>query len=247
MVNVDNVYQKVLALANKEQRGYITPQEFNLLADKAQMEIFESYFHSLKDSNYKPKNNVNYADNSEMIMENLHDFEDTITTTDGSGGSTPSGRIDISSAANQLGIYRIKNIQRVGSDGLSREVDEVNEKELLYILNNPLLSPTINRSIYVRSKIQSLSAIQVYPIPTVETVFTTKYWTRPIPPKWDYVVVQDQALWNSSLSTHFSLNPSEEENLVTKILELSGIIIQKPGLVEVAMTQDSRTKQQQIN
>ena len=41
MVRVDNVYQKVLALANKEQRGYITPQEFNLFADLAQMEIFE--------------------------------------------------------------------------------------------------------------------------------------------------------------------------------------------------------------
>ena len=40
MVSVDNVYQKVLALANKEQRGYITPQEFNLFADHAQMEIF---------------------------------------------------------------------------------------------------------------------------------------------------------------------------------------------------------------
>ena len=42
-VNIDNVYQKVLALANKEQRGYITPQEFNLLADKAQKDIFESW------------------------------------------------------------------------------------------------------------------------------------------------------------------------------------------------------------
>ena len=30
-VNVDKVYQRVLAIANKEQRGYITPQEFNLL------------------------------------------------------------------------------------------------------------------------------------------------------------------------------------------------------------------------
>ena len=39
MVDVDKVYQKVLALANKEQRGYITPQEFNLLADKAQLEM----------------------------------------------------------------------------------------------------------------------------------------------------------------------------------------------------------------
>ena len=29
MVSIDKVYQKVLAFANKEQRGYITPQEFN--------------------------------------------------------------------------------------------------------------------------------------------------------------------------------------------------------------------------
>ena len=45
MVRVDDVYQKVLAIANKEQRGYITPQEFNLLANQAQMSIFESYFY----------------------------------------------------------------------------------------------------------------------------------------------------------------------------------------------------------
>ena len=36
-VVIDNVYQKVLAICNKEQRGYVTPQEFNLFADKAQM------------------------------------------------------------------------------------------------------------------------------------------------------------------------------------------------------------------
>ena len=45
MVNVDTVYQKVLALANKEQRGYITPQEFNLFADQAQKEILDQYFY----------------------------------------------------------------------------------------------------------------------------------------------------------------------------------------------------------
>ena len=41
MVSIDTVYQKVLVLSNKEQRGYLTPQEFNLLADKAQLEIFQ--------------------------------------------------------------------------------------------------------------------------------------------------------------------------------------------------------------
>ena len=37
MVDINAVYQKVLALANKEQRGYITPQEFNLFANQAQL------------------------------------------------------------------------------------------------------------------------------------------------------------------------------------------------------------------
>ena len=35
-VNVDTVYQTVQALANKEQRGYLTPQEFNFFANQAQ-------------------------------------------------------------------------------------------------------------------------------------------------------------------------------------------------------------------
>jgi len=47
MVNIDTVYQKVLAFANKEQRGYVTPQEFNLLANQAQLIIFEQYFHDI--------------------------------------------------------------------------------------------------------------------------------------------------------------------------------------------------------
>ena len=47
MVNIDTVYQKVLAIANKEQRGYITPQEFNLFADQAQLDIFEQYIYDI--------------------------------------------------------------------------------------------------------------------------------------------------------------------------------------------------------
>ena len=42
-VSIDTVYQRVLAIVNKEQRGYLTPLEFNLLANQAQMGIFEQY------------------------------------------------------------------------------------------------------------------------------------------------------------------------------------------------------------
>jgi hypothetical protein len=39
-VSVDTVYQRVLSILNKEQRGYVTPQEFNLFANQAQMDLF---------------------------------------------------------------------------------------------------------------------------------------------------------------------------------------------------------------
>ena len=41
-VLIDTVYQRVLSIANKEQRGYVTPQEYNLFAYKAQNEIFDN-------------------------------------------------------------------------------------------------------------------------------------------------------------------------------------------------------------
>ena len=40
-VSVDTVYQRVLSILNKEQLGYVTPQEFNLFANQAQMDLFE--------------------------------------------------------------------------------------------------------------------------------------------------------------------------------------------------------------
>ena len=66
-VSIDKVHQKVLAFANKEQRGYITPQEFNLFADQAQMEIFEQYFYDVDQYRRRPNNAHAYSD----IIANL--------------------------------------------------------------------------------------------------------------------------------------------------------------------------------
>ena len=45
-VDINTVYQRVLAITNKEQRGYITPQEFNFLANQAQLDITEPNLYS---------------------------------------------------------------------------------------------------------------------------------------------------------------------------------------------------------
>jgi len=46
-INVNTVYTTVLSILNKEQRGYLTPYEFNQLATQVQLEIFENFFEDM--------------------------------------------------------------------------------------------------------------------------------------------------------------------------------------------------------
>ena len=71
MVNVDSVYQRVLALANKEQRGYITPQEFILFANQAQLEIVDQYFYDLNQFERTRNSSSEFSDMVDLIEEKL--------------------------------------------------------------------------------------------------------------------------------------------------------------------------------
>ena len=73
-VTIDTVYQRVLSILNKEQRGYITPQEFNLLANQAQMEIFEQYFYDLNQFLRLPGNETEYSDMVNILNEKIAIF-----------------------------------------------------------------------------------------------------------------------------------------------------------------------------
>ena len=57
---------------------------------------------------------------------------------------------------------------------------------------------------------------------------------------WGYVVVNEQALYNAATAIDFNLHRSEETNLVIKILELAGITINKPGLVQIASNEEAQ-------
>ena len=73
-ISVNKIYQTVLALANKEQRGYITPQEFNLFADHAQMDIFEQYFYDLNQFKRTVGNDTIHSDMVNILEEKNFSF-----------------------------------------------------------------------------------------------------------------------------------------------------------------------------
>ena len=85
-INVDTVYKTVLLILNKEQRGYMTPDEFNKVATQVQLEIFESYFDNLNQQLRVPDNDSEYADRIKNLDGSLSIFK-TISNCDYIGGN----------------------------------------------------------------------------------------------------------------------------------------------------------------
>jgi hypothetical protein len=46
-INIDTVYKNVLSILNKEQRGYLTPDEFNKIARQSQLLLLDVAFWSI--------------------------------------------------------------------------------------------------------------------------------------------------------------------------------------------------------
>ena len=111
-VTIDTVYQRVLALANKEQRGYITPQEFNLFANQAQMDIFEQYFYDLNQYKRIPGNDSQYADICDILKEKIERFHVGTTLTGGNIFTIPTDH------------YRLARLNYDVADGSSVEIEK---------------------------------------------------------------------------------------------------------------------------
>ena len=77
---INSVRNTVLAIANKNNYGYISPQDFNLYCLQAQMDLFEDYFYQY--NNWINRENARtsgtgYAD----IIKNLEEVIDTFSAT----------------------------------------------------------------------------------------------------------------------------------------------------------------------
>ena len=80
-ININTVYKTVLLILNKEERGYVTPDEFNKIANQVQLEIFEQYSDDLNQQLRVPQSDTDYADRVSNIDERLSIFKTFGTAT----------------------------------------------------------------------------------------------------------------------------------------------------------------------
>ena len=71
------------------------------------------------------------------------------------------------------------------------------------------------------------------------------YIKRPRSPKWTYIILNDKPLFNATNAIDFDLHPSDETELVYRILALAGVAIEKPQLTQTSAQLASAQIQQE--
>ena len=245
MISIDTVYQRVLAMANKEQRGYITPQEFNLLANQAQMQIFESYFYTKNrrekiDADRKKGNDsdsTTETDITELMTKNLKPFlttEQLVIQPGNTGFIFPT-------TINNNEVFQTGRIYLN-----ARAARYVHPTEAARMISSARHIAAGTDPFWTESHFDTTDILVYNPSVSQSSTTATcdvECIVRPSPFAWAYVVMNEKALYNSYLSVDFLLHISEEDTLVNKILELAGIIMNKTGLIQVAANKDQSETQ----
>ncbi len=226
-VNVDTVYKTVLYILNKEQRGYMTPDEFNKVGQQVQLEIFEAYFEELNQLQRQPQTNTEFSDRVQQIQNKIATFEVEGTAT-----------FDTSF------FYLPSNLHRLGEIYYNDTtiVQPVQQNEYLLINKSPLTSPTLSHPIYVQRGEHTLAGppitlhdkIFVYPT-SIQSSIKCSYVKTPAQINWAFTVNSLGAyIFTTTGAQNFELDVSEQTEIILKILQYSGIIIRDPQIVQTA-------------
>jgi len=250
---INNIRNTVLYLINKDNRGYITPEEFNQFAKQAQLDLFEKYFFDYSKAIAKQNGDLKqtrtsvdykyggeYADIPEKIAEVIDRFAvvDGVLNINGITGKFfyPGTNPALLAEPKAYKINRLTYNDVV-------DVEKVPRTKIKYLIKAKDIAPTIDYPIYTLDE----NGIKVYPT-TIISNMTADYIRYPKDPKWTYTsLAGGEPIFNQGATDYqdFELPSSEETNLIIKILQYAGLTIREADVNQVAKAdeiQDIETK-----
>lgn len=170
-INVDTVYKTVLLILNSEQRGYMTPDEFNRIGSQVQRQIFEAYFEDLNQQLRVPQSDMEYSDRVAITDEKIAEFKVEGTSTHTAGGifTLPSN------------LYRLGSLTFEDTGKFPVEIQRVGRADFYNIKKSPLTAPTKTHPIYLYEDNKAL----VYPTDITSKV-KAQYVKKPTDIRWGY-------------------------------------------------------------
>lgn len=221
-MTVDEVYKFVQFMANKEQRGYIKPSEFNMLAKRAQLDVIKE-----KVGKPSPAGGVIGYRETAQLDDELYPvtvFETSLTV---------SGDL-FSFPANYL------NFISLWYGGKS--VEMISLGELYKRRTSQLVFPS---SEYPVGVIEA-NGVRVYTdtLGASDTTFTARlnYIKKPSDPNWAYSTVNNIEIYDSSSSTQLTLTDSTHKDIANRILGYIGVNLRESEIISYSETKDMAQK-----
>jgi hypothetical protein len=238
-INVNTVYQTVLLILNKEQRGYMTPTEFNSIGTQVQLEIFEKYFEDLNQQIRVPQTDTDYASRVANLDEKIAEFK-----TFGTASYITNGLLNyftlpnVDSYNNNVELYRLGNVLYNNET----EVQRVDRSEFYHIDRSKLTKPSTSFPVYLYEN----NFLYLKPT-TIVSDINVDFVKKPSNVIWGFTVgslgqyVNNTQVYNLSTqptgSLDFELHISEQTEVILKILLYAGIVIRDPQIIQVAAQQ----------
>lgn len=210
---INSVRNTVLSIINKQNNGYITPEEFNSFAKLAQLEVFNQYFIDFRNTKVKDSKGFEtsgYSDVTKQMDQNI----DYFSKLDNLNYTLATGKFSMPDSWFLLNVLYYNG----------KEVTHVNQEKLYYLLNSNLTAPTETYPTYVMQG----NDITIYPN-TITSGVSTYYVRYPFDPKWTYTTVNGSPLFNQSANDYqdFEIPTENFPRLVAKICEYAGVSIRE--------------------
>tara|TARA_R110000822_G_scaffold9263_2_gene36025 strand:- start:789 stop:1586 length:798 start_codon:yes stop_codon:yes gene_type:complete len=250
-INVDTVYRTVLLVLNKENRGYITPDEFNKTATQVQLDIFEQYFDDLNQQLRVPQRSSDYADRQRAIEQKLAPFKGygtciytgvsspvsvndktfAIPVIDGRGNTVVNDGSEPDSNT-KVAFYKLGTVFYENSDTLTSEIQLVTRGEYNSLNKSNLTAPSLFSPISMYEDYR----LKVAPS-TITAGLYASFIRKPRNVVWNFTVDSSNNnaySWDATNSTNFELLQSEQTEVIVKILLYSGVVIKDYQVVQLA-------------
>ena len=239
---INEVRQTVLAILNKNNYGYISPGDFNLYAEQAQLDLFEDYFYA-----YNYQNNIEnsrtsgtgYADIKKGYEEVIDFFSVTLPLT-----QNAANVFFMPSQVTTGSDYYLINKVLIGTD--SREAERVSHSKIT-LLNQSLLTAPSNLYPAYTSEGENMTVFPATFNQPGDVV--CQYIRYPRPPRWTYVDLgtQGEPVFDQSQPDYqdFELFEDDTNDLIMKILQYAGVSIRESSVVQYASAQEGTEEQQE--
>jgi len=236
-MTIDEVYRLVQAFANKEQRGFITPSEFNLLAKQAELELYNKRLSIVMEKS-QPKKAAGFYHESLSPTLAEQDILHFLLKEDVNLSRNDNPWFG---ALQHMEIDYIVSIS-TGNDekhsiSSNIPIDIVTDENINQILRSSLVKPSIEYPIALLSGDVRFKRISIFP-ETITKILVTYYHNKNTP-KWGYVTISGKPVYDHSSSAQFVLSQRCHGELVTKILEYLGVSIREAEVVQYAQNKEA--------